>query len=435
MSAAARFLYALANLLSTGRLYGPDHPARRNAFQAAFADLRALLEEDGRPVFSFVDDEVVYGERPLRDMKSWDWSHRFAEAGIQRLEFAPAVEPEELEGFVSELARRLEIDMPLPEPVPHPHIRYGSLGLQRSKGGSGGGRRGGQGGEGEGGGGGAGTARRRVDPDAPPAELEDESEAIRWLNEEAASGRVHTDEAEAVVRGLSLAMHGSRQLVAPLVEIKSTDQYTTNHCINVSILSMSLAEFLELADGEVRAIGVAALLHDIGKTRTPLEVLNKPGKLTEEERRIIEQHTVEGAKILLQQQETNVLPAVVAYEHHMHWNGGGYPPRHYDRKPHRFSRMVQICDVYDALRTRRPFRAPLSADAARDFIGEHAGTQFDPDLASAFLKMLDQWEPGTVPTHRGAEGEQDDEAEVLTRLPGAAYDADTEAEQRAVTHN
>lgn len=422
MTAATRFLYGLANLLSTARLYGPDHPARRNAFDAAFEELRALLEEDRRPVFSFVDEEVVYANRPLREMKQWDWSHRFADAGIQRLEFAPDVEPEELEGFVRELARRLDVDIPTAEPRPHPHIRYGSLGLQRSGRGSEGGEDGPK----------RGRGRRRIDPDAPPAELEDESEAIQWINEEAAAGRVHTDEAEAVVRGLSLAMHGTRQLVAPLVEIKSTDQYTTNHCINVSILSMSLAEFLELTDTEVRAIGVAALLHDIGKTRTPLEVLNKPGKLTEEERRIIEQHTVEGAKILLEKQETNVLPAIVAYEHHMHWNGGGYPPRHYARKPHRFSRLVQICDVYDALRTRRPFRAPLSAEAARDFIQEHAGTQFDPDLASAFLEMLSQWEPETVPTSPPAE-EGSGEPRVLSRLPGAAYDADTEADQRAVT--
>ena len=222
---------------------------------------------------------------------------------------------------------------------------------------------------------------------------------MRWINEEAGRGAtVPTAEASAVVRGLSVAMHGARELIAPLLRIKNADQYTTAHCINVSILAMSLAEYLKFGDAEVRAIGEAALLHDIGKTRIPTEVLNKPGLYTPEERALVERHPVEGARLLLQADPRNALAAVVAYEHHMRWReAGGYPERHYSRRPHRFSRLVQVCDVYDALRTRRPFRAPLTARAALDFLRDRAGDEFDPDLVTAFTEMMERWEPDLLP--------------------------------------
>ncbi|MEE9470392.1 MAG: HD domain-containing phosphohydrolase, partial [Gemmatimonadota bacterium] len=131
---------------------------------------------------------------------------------------------------------------------------------------------------------------------------------------------------------------------------------------------------------------------DVGKTKTPDEILNKPGLLTAEERRIIEDHTVEGCRLLLKSQSNGRLAATIAYEHHMGSQGRGYPSKVYDREPHPVSRLVQVCDVYDALRTRRPFRPPMSARESLQFLDKRAGTYFHPALVSAFVQMVQEME-------------------------------------------
>ena len=125
----------------------------------------------------------------------------------------------------------------------------------------------------------AGSHARRGGRDVPVAADEVQS-----------NGTVPLLEAEAVVRSLSVAMHGDSRMVLPLLKLKEFDQYTTTHSLNVAVLSMGLAESLGCRPREIRAIGVAGLLHDIGKIRIPLEVLTKPGKLTDEERAIMNSH-------------------------------------------------------------------------------------------------------------------------------------------------
>lgn len=424
MKQTARFLHSLANLISTGALYGPEHPTVARGLEACHRELSTLLETQETAPFSFLEDEVVYGDEPLREMKNWPWCRRFADAGVQRLEFERGVEKREIEGFLAGLAGRLEMAADAFQPGPHPHIRHGQIGVK----------------------GAAAWAdpaelvaagsRLHGTPDAPSLELEEETEALEWIHQSARDrGEVPISETAAVVRALTVAMHDVKQLIAPLVELKFTDQYTTAHCINVSILSMALAEYLKFSDSEVRAIGEAALLHDIGKTRVPLSVTNKPGKLTPEERTAIEQHPVEGARILLRGEKWHALAAVIAYEHHMHWNreGGGYPARTYRRRPHRFSRLVQVCDVYDALRTRRPFRPPFSPAAALEFLSQRAGSEFDPAMVTAFTDMVRQWDPPTLEHEAaGEDGTEDEGREVelgtedLSLMPDTPFDADTE---------
>ncbi|MFQ5680363.1 MAG: HD-GYP domain-containing protein [Gemmatimonadota bacterium] len=442
MTPSVHFLQELANLLSKAGLYEAGHPAREEALEALHEACEALCQgpegsggpppggsggqaggSSGRPggsggraegvIFSFVDGEVILGDRPLPELKKWPWGRRFALAGVGRLELSPGASREEVENFVRRLMHRLGIQDATGESLPHPHIRFGALEVRKERG------------------------RRENGSEARALELTEESEAVRWIHEQVeSSDAVPLAEAGAVVRGLLVALRGSRQLVAPLLHIKSTDQYTSAHCINVSILSMALAEYLQFSEPEVRGIGEAALLHDIGKTKIPLEVLNKPGKLTPTEREIIERHPGEGARLLLGsaggRRGADELTAVVAYEHHMHWAGdGGYPAKRYERKPHRFSRLVQVCDVYDALRTRRPFRAPLASEAALEFLRQRAGSEFDPDFARAFREMMRSWEPSTVEREEEAGTEEKRpsiEVDELTDLPEGRYDPDTEAE-------
>lgn len=369
----AAFLVALAQAVATMALYAEGHPARERALDAAYAPLADLQSADPRQRFTFLGDEVVYGTRALPELRGWEWSARLVAAGVQRLEWDEPVGRDELEALLDELLARITLsfaDSPEARQMRGSRIRIGTVGVRGE------------------------TAAEETVTAALDYSLADEARAIRWLHGEVQDGRaLPLAEAEAVVRSLSVAMHGDRRMVVPLLRLREHDEYTTTHSLNVAVLSMALAEFLGHGGAEVRAYGVAGLLHDVGKVRIPTDILNKPGRLTQEERDIINAHPVEGARILLEADEPLEMAAIVAYEHHVMHDGGGYPALHYCRTCHTASRLAHVCDVYDALRTNRPYRAAWSSEAVLSYIAERAGTEFDPDAAHAFVRMMRQWEP------------------------------------------
>jgi len=212
---------------------------------------------------------------------------------------------------------------------------------------------------------------------------------VSWMHDEVSSSRgVPLAEAEAVVSSLAHAMHGSSRALIPLLSLKEFDQYTTTHALNVSVLAMGLAERLQLSPREARAYGIAGLLHDLGKVKIPKAVLNKPGILSDEEFAIVRSHTVEGARLILHADRHLDLSAAVAFEHHIMLDGGGYPTRCTRRDCHHASRLVHVCDVFDALRTHRPYRVAWDVPAILEYIDRRTGTEFDPDIAQAFTSMI-----------------------------------------------
>lgn len=373
---AAKFLNGFAQAISTMGLYADGHPARERVIDSSYGLLRKLQEKDPTPQFSFLGLDVIYGQVALRELKEWDWGLRLAEAGVQRLEFAADTERDEYESFLSEVLIRLvpqAIDSSTRSPERRSTIKFGAIGVKGSEG------------------------VVRADELLPTATIQyslgEEADTIRWLHEEVQiSGELPLIEAESVVRSLSVAMHGDRDIVIPLLQLKEFDQYTTTHSLNVSVLAMALAEFIGLGPKDVRGFGVAGLLHDLGKVRIPLEVLTKPGKLTDEEWTIMRRHPSDGARIIYESDRQLDLASAVAYEHHIMINGGGYPTRHFRRDCHKASRLVHICDVYDALRTRRPYREAWDSERVLANIQSGAGPDFDHELATAFIQMMRQWE-------------------------------------------
>jgi putative nucleotidyltransferase with HDIG domain len=227
--------------------------------------------------------------------------------------------------------------------------------------------------------------------------LHEEREAMDWVHQEIQKGaKIPMVEADAVVRSLSIAMHAEQAMVLPLLQLKEFDQYTTTHSMNVAVLAMALGEYLELDGATVRALGVAGLLHDLGKTCIPREILVKPGKLTDSERLVIREHPMVGARMLLASQEPMELAAVVAYEHHVMLDGGGYPTLPDARGAQYASMLVHVCDVYDALRTNRPYREAWESERALAYIRERAGVEFDPAVAQAFIGMMRLWDQRTA---------------------------------------
>ncbi len=368
---AVEFLNAFAQALSALSLYPEGHRSRERALDAVFGKLLDLCQKDREVLFSFLGDEVVYGSMPLREMRGWDWSRRLAEVGVQRLQFNTTVTRDEIEVFLDEILARImlrSIDTSEARPARPSAIRFGSVGIRGEE------------------------AIASVE-DIPTATinftLREEADTVRWMHEELQTGHaLPLREAEAVVRALSVAMHGDQQMILPLLKLKQFDEYTTTHSMNVSVLAMGLAEYMGLGARDVRAFGTAGLMHDLGKVKIPKDILNKAGKLSLEERAVMNAHPIEGAKIIISTEKDLDLAAVVAYEHHIMLNGGGYPSLKYARDCHHASKLVHVCDVYDALRTNRPYREAWVSDKVLGYLEERAGTEFDGDVAKQFVKMM-----------------------------------------------
>ncbi|HEU5171151.1 MAG TPA: HD domain-containing phosphohydrolase, partial [Gemmatimonadales bacterium] len=124
--------------------------------------------------------------------------------------------------------------------------------------------------------------------------------------------------------------------------------------------------------------------------------LVKPGSFTDDERAVMQRHPVDGARIILERETRLETAAFVAYEHHIMLNGGGYPRLRYPRDCHYASKVVHVCDVYDALCTDRPYRAAWSSDRALAYLAERSATEFDPELIDAFTQMMRQSEASRV---------------------------------------
>jgi len=174
----------------------------------------------------------------------------------------------------------------------------------------------------------------------------------------------------------------------PLAGLRSHDEYTYVHTLNVAMLAGALAETIGLSADKVRDITYAAMLHDVGKSRTPPELLNKGGKLSDGELAIIRRHPVDGARILIEANVELDLAIAVTYEHHMHMTGGGYPKAPPGYRMHAASRVVQVADVFDALRTNRPYRGALSIEQARELMYKDAGRVFEPALLDVFFTRV-----------------------------------------------
>jgi len=381
MTSPVRFLAAFSQALSTVGLYGDEHPATARSVAAAFERLQELQGSQPQLLFTFLAGEVLFGSESVPELEGWEWSSRFIKAGIERIEFTAAVTLEQLERFLAHLAVRLGIRSGSSADlwqVGESEIRFGLVTL------------------------GTVPQVRTTEGQLPVVtlsySLREEKETVDWLHQEIQSGaKLPMVEADAVVRSLSIAMHAEQAMVLPLLELKEFDQYTTTHSMNVSVLAMALGEFLELGGATVRALGVAGLLHDLGKVCIPRDILIKPGKLSEAERNVVRDHPVVGARMLLASPDPMHLAAIVAYEHHIMIDGGGYPTLHDVRGAQYASRLVHICDVYDALRTNRPYRQAWESERAIAYIESRAGAEFDPSIARSFTAMMRKWDRRVAP--------------------------------------
>ncbi len=222
------------------------------------------------------------------------------------------------------------------------------------------------------------------------------------------------DSFERNERNLGVKAHTTRRLmqsiynhivdnesfVFGMTNLKNYDEYTLNHSVNVCLLATALGRRLGLSRSELVDLGIAAFFHDLGKIDMPVEILNKPDKLSPEERELMERHPFKGAEKLVLLKESRRLPLQaihVAMEHHLKQDRGGYP--HYFRAGdvNVFSKIVKVVDYFDAVTTKRVYRQEaFTRSEALSLMAELAGSEFHPAILKAFIGMMGVYPIGSL---------------------------------------
>ncbi|TMM03673.1 MAG: HD-GYP domain-containing protein [Actinobacteria bacterium] len=247
----------------------------------------------------------------------------------------------------------------------------------------------------------------------------------------------------------SVAAHSGTAVV--LSDLAAADAYTHQHCIDVCALGVLLGRELfaragwqddrgryhvDGIDRRLHRLGLGLLLHDIGKLAIPLAILNKPGALTSEETAIVRRHPEDGALMLDGDAWSPVIRAIVR-EHHERWNGTGYPQGLAGRSIHQLARLAAVADVYDAVTSQRPYQPARPAHVGYDIIVQGAGTQFDPEVAAVFRRLVHRFPVGSeITLADGSRGvvaavDADDPERPTVRLPSGERRVDLTAERAA----
>jgi len=166
--------------------------------------------------------------------------------------------------------------------------------------------------------------------------------------------------------------------------MEAKDQYTASHADSLAAMAVAVGSRMGLSDGELRMLQYAAVLHDIGKIGIPGNILNKPAALTRDEFETMAQHTIIGERIISRIDYLVPIARIIRSAHER-WDGTGYPDGHRGEEIPLASRILLVCDAFDAMTTDRPYRSALPVDEALNELARHAGSQFDPRVVDVFL--------------------------------------------------
>ncbi len=391
---AEQFLLSLNAAWKNLGLYSPTHPATTTALQKVHESLERLLGGGARITLGVLHDTLVVEGTPFTakaDLAEKLVS-RLQRAEIQGVSFLKGCTVEELRHLVEALARDikgLEIEQDLKKQG-GTHILLVGVAEEQP----------------------AVRAEEVVPQQEQVVDMQQEEvmtleqagviysralQTIRNVFQDVRLGKVPSltelqQVVEEVVGGI---LKGKHSLLA-LTMIKSYDEYLFNHSVNVGILSMSLGDVLGLDGAALRELGLGSLLHDVGKINIPEEIIQAPRKLTDEEFEIIKRHPVDGVKILEQMGVTSEIALRVTKEHHIDFDGRGYPRLGPDEQPHSFSMIVHVADTYDAMTTVRSYKEAIDPNPAISRMKKLAGNAFNPLTLDTFVDMLGIYPPGSA---------------------------------------
>jgi HD-GYP domain-containing protein (c-di-GMP phosphodiesterase class II) len=293
--------------------------------------------------------------------------------GIGHLRFIAGIDRKELDTFISVVAGKADAE----ELSSTEHIRIGKVEISGFDGQSDNSEFGGHSSD--------GTGTELSLEDIPAIELTRLAEVYYAVRR---NERLKPSGISAPVSELINAFKREGESILVLAALREQDEYTFTHATNVCILTMAQAMSLGIQGQMLNDIGIAAILHDIGKMFVPEEILVKPDKLTTEEFEIMKMHPVKGGRYLLETPGIPKLAAIVAYEHHMNNDLSGYPVAPTGWCINLASQLTAISDIFDAMRTRRPYKEPRPTKDIANLLLYKSNKEFNPVLIRNFLQIM-----------------------------------------------
>jgi putative nucleotidyltransferase with HDIG domain len=371
---ADELLRRFAASLRATQLYSKGHPLITQNLGSLMAAVQLAHGLQPSTVIGIVDENVIVDEAPSKADGLSGLVKRLRQIGVERITIDRGVTTEELATLVdvvSTIEPRSDGEQPAFPALPH--IRVGRITVGQKS---------------EGGANDMATFRRLY--------TEAVSVAQTIWDSARTEAQLDATSARTMIDGLAHAVSQNRTALLALTTLKNYDNYTFTHMVNVSILTMGQARALGIDGLLLREFGLAALMHDIGKVKTPLDVLNKPDELTDEEFTVMKRHVVDGAEILRAIPDIPTLAPVVAFEHHLRLDGTGYPHEVKRGSLNLGTMLCSIADVYDAMRSQRAYQQAFPSDRILEVLKRNDGLQFDQHLVRRFTQLVGIYPVGNL---------------------------------------
>ncbi len=367
---AREFLRTLSAARQVYALYPSEHPKRMETAADLTRQIGELCDTRGRPVILFVSDGNFYMGATLLAWESLTLSRlaqSMTDAVVRSLEFRPGVTRADADALLRLLMGEKAAESEL-----------------------------------------AWIGVNRATPVVPDADVSGMSELLQSY---AAGLELLRQTAARLLAGRPADLDATVRLTEHLAElisedpaqalllttVKSYDEYTYHHMVNVCILSLALARAIGLSHEQSIALGIGGLLHDVGKVKVPREVLQHDGLLDEEQWRLIQRHPVDGAGLVAVTTRDPLHPALsIVLEHHAAFDGSGYPSLSGHRVPSLPSRIVSVADCFDAITSKRSYRKPEERRQALSILQTGAGRAFDPRVVRTFVRLVGLFPVGSL---------------------------------------
>ena len=375
---ADELLRRLAASLRSAQLYSAGHPIIARNLESLSSAFQLLHSLQPVVVVGIVGDEVIVDDMPMaRADTLGPLIRRLQQSGVERITVERGVSAEALAAFIEAITTiegRTAGPGDQPQEFPAiPHIRVGRVNVEQRVEGS-------------------------LTDMATIKRLYQDAVTVAgdvW-DSAGSEGKPDATMARTMIDGLAQAVAQNRTALLALTTLKNYDNYTFTHMVNVSILTMGQARGLGIDGPLLREFGLAALMHDIGKVRTPKEILNKPDKLTDAEFDVMKRHVVDGAEILRMTPDVPTLAPVVAFEHHLRIDGSGYPAPVKRASLNIGTMLCSIADVYDAMRSQRQYQQAFPTDRILAVLKRNDGQQFDQHLVRRFVQLIGIYPAGNL---------------------------------------
>lgn len=364
------FIRHMVTAISNASLYAPDHPQVGRLCARGLADLVAAMDNEPSISFMVIDDELIYDGSSLgNDIYLTRFAQVLAAHGIGSVQISRPIDLREMEAFLISLSKkgdgreavRSSVNIRLGK-VEVRHVQPGDTGPMVYK-----------------------TGQGLAATDMNSEEM---AKLMEIYEEVRRQKKLRVMGIQEIVGGIIETLKQDATPFLALAPLRSMDEYTFTHSVNVCVLNLSQAMGLQVDGQLLRDIGIAALLHDIGKLFIPIEIINKPGKLDDAEWALMKQHPVKGAEYLLASPGIGRLAMVTAFEHHMKFNNKGYPEAPQGWRQNLCSQMTTISDIFDAMRTKRSYRSSMDTKQVISFMWSIMGIELHPALTKNFFKIL-----------------------------------------------